>query len=708
MASIGDLFFLFRGDDTGLQVDAAKAGDTAGTAAGKRFSVTMGTALKAGIGGAIGGALSAGLGMALKGGAELNAAVTAFAADTGATTEEAAKAQSTIGELFRTNLQGFSEIADAMAKVHNDLGLTGQAADETSAKFLKFGTATGQDAGGAVAAFDDILDAWNLTAADAGPIMDKLIVSHQRFGGSIAESEASLKALAPAMTAANLTVDDGIAMLNLFNAAGIDASKAPQALTKALGKVKSPAELKALIADIAATTDPFERAKKAIDLFGAKAGPQLATALSKGDLAQFTIGMDEAAGATDKAAATIEGGFGNQAQLILKNFGGALAEIGTNFGPLILGFSSLLPALTPIITAAGTAAGGLLAAAVPIGMALLPVLLIGALVAAVAFLIANPEIVGKIAEFVGSILGAIGDFLGTLGEVFATAFAAAVAAVGGAVGQIVAFIGGIPGKVAGFFVSLVRQWIGLQVRVASIVLGLVGQVVGFVLSIPGQIVGLIGAVAGQFATLGGQVVGIVTGFIGQVVGFYLSLPGRVAGLVGTIAGFFVDLGGRILSTVGTLVGQIVGFFLAIPGKVIGIGAEIVGGIIRGMASLPGQLLDTVVAAFSSIKIDIGPFHISSAGVTIDLPKIELPSFAVGSPFIPRDMTALVHAGEMIIPAAESAAIRAGRSVLAAPAAQGSGPSGRPLTVNVYNPAPEPASTSTKRELQKLAAFGVLA
>ncbi len=707
MASIGDLFFLFRGDDTGLQVDAAKAGGTAGTTAGKRFSVSMGTALRAGIGGAIGGALSAGLGMAIKGGAELNAAVTAYAADTGATTEEAAKAQATIGGLFRTNLQGFSEIADAMAKVHNDLGLTGQAADETSAKFLKFGTATGQEAGGAVAAFDDILDAWNLTAADSGPIMDKLIAGHQRFGGSIAESEAALKALAPAMTAANLTVDDGLGLLNLFNAAGIDASKAPQALTKALGKVKSPAELKALIADIAATKDPFERAKKAIDLFGAKAGPQLATALSKGDLAGFTIGMGEAAGATDRAAATIESGFGNQAQLVIKNFGGALAEIGTNFGPLILGFSALLPALTPIITTAGAALGGLLASAIPIGMALLPVLLIGALVAAVAFLIANPEIVGKIAEFVGSILGAIGDFLGTLGDVFATAFGAAVDAVGGAVGQIVGFIGGIPGQVAGFFLALVQQWIALQVQVASIVLGLVGQVVGFVLSIPGKIVGLIGAVAGQFATLGGQVIGIVTGFIGSVVGFYLALPGRIAGLVGTIAGFFIDLGGRILSTVGTFLGQVVGFFLAIPGKVIGIGAEIVGGIIRGMASLPGQLLDTVVNAFRSIKIDIGPFHISSAGVTIDLPKIELPSFAVGSPFIPRDMTALVHAGEMIIPAPESAAIRAGRAVLATPGAGTSGGTGRALTVNVYNPAPEPASTSTKRELQKLAAFGVL-
>ncbi len=41
-------------------------------------------------------------------------------------------------------------------------------------------------------------------------------------------------------------------------------------------------------------------------------------------------------------------------------------------------------------------------------------------------------------------------------------------------------------------------------------------------------------------------------------------------------------------------------------------------------------------------------------------------------------------------------------------AQGAGRSGATVNVTVNNPKPEPASTSTKRELQKLAAFGVLA
>ena len=34
--------------------------------------------------------------------------------------------------------------------------------------------------------------------------------------------------------------------------------------------------------------------------------------------------------------------------------------------------------------------------------------------------------------------------------------------------------------------------------------------------------------------------------------------------------------------------------------------------------------------------------------------------------------------------------------------------GSPITVNVYNPAPEPASTSTRRELRKLALSGSVA
>jgi phage-related minor tail protein len=373
-----------------FEANAARAADSAATSMGKRMSGLLRTGLGAGVGMALGAALS--------GANQLDAATRQLQADTGMTATEAGLAEKALAGMYRNNLQGFDEIGAAMAKVHNDLGLTGQAADDATALFLKFATATGQNAAEAVSQADDTLDAWNLTAADSGMLLDKLVASHHRYGGSIAETNDALARMAPAMTAANMSIDDGIALLNLFNAAGIDASKMPQALATALKKVKSPAELKALIADIAATKDPFERATKATELFGNRAGPQLAAALaaSGGDLSQFGISMDEAAGATTNAAKAVESGFGAQFQLILKNATGALAEFGTNFGPLIMaasvvgpgllkgilggvgGIAGLLgprmiamlaPVMASVGLSSGTALGSAIALAIPLGMA---------------------------------------------------------------------------------------------------------------------------------------------------------------------------------------------------------------------------------------------------------------------------------------------------------------------------------------------------
>jgi len=66
---------------------------------------------------------------------------------------------------------------------------------------------------------------------------------------------------------------------------------------------RKPEELQALIKDVASTVDPFKRAQKAADLFGARAGPKLAQALadSGGDLDAFGIKMDDAKDATTDA-----------------------------------------------------------------------------------------------------------------------------------------------------------------------------------------------------------------------------------------------------------------------------------------------------------------------------------------------------------------------------------------------------------------------
>lgn len=661
MASIGDLFFTFRGDDGQLQVDASKAGDKAGQTLGQRLSAGAKTGAKAGLVG-LGAGAGALFGIAAKGGAELTETVAKYRAETGATAEEAEAAQASIGKLYRNNIAGFETLGAVLASVKTNLGLTGAEGEKAAQRILDFAKVTGQDAVVATGQLDDIMDSLNLSYEQGSSVLDQLVASQQKFGGSVDGNAAALAALAPALNAANLSVDDGIGLLNLFAVSGIDAADAPAALTKALTKVESPAELQKLIDDINATQDPFERAAKASDLFGAKAGAKLANALDGVDFKTFVIGATEAGGAVQKASDVIDASPYNRLKLALKQVAGPLADVGTKFGPLILGFSQLggpkliagvtgslgalggkvlpgmvaslaglLPALGGTLAALGSGIGGLIAAAIPIGMALLPVLLVAALVAAVAFLIANPEIVGKIAEFAGNVLRTIVDVIGKVVGFFAEIFGKAVRIVGQAVGNIIAFIVGIPGKVVGWVAGLVSQ----AARAAGGFLGAIGKMAG------------------------------------DVVGFVLSIPGKLAGL----AGAFLRLAG-----------------------------DVVKGFMDGLVSLPGKVIDFFANMIRNIRIDIGPFHISGeSGITIDLP-----SFAVGTPFVPRDMLALVHAGEMIIPAATSDAIRAGRAALATRPAQGTAPSARALTVNVYNPKPEPASTSTKRELQKLAAFGVLA
>jgi hypothetical protein len=194
---------------------------------------------------------------------------------------------------------------------------------------------------------------------------------------------------------------------------------------------------------------------------------------------------------------------------LAEQFGGQLLEK--------LASSSLLAALTAPLAAMGTAMGGLIAAAIPIGIAALPFILVGALVAAIAVLIVNPDIRGKVVDFVSGLVGTIGDLLraglGILADVIPKAFAAA--------------------------------W--------------------------------------------------------QLV----------------------------LTAVGTYVGLLVTVWVDLPKKLVGIGGDILRTIIGGLAGFAGSLAHVIIDAFSSLHIDIGPFHISASGVRVDLPDIKVPGFAEG-------------------------------------------------------------------------------
>lgn len=349
-----------------------------------RLGLNISGGMKAGFT-ALSGAVAGGLALAARGAVEMENVQAQLQASTGMTAEAAKSATEAINAMAAAPGRTVEAVADAYGKVVTDLGLTGEAADATTEKFLSFARASGQDATGAVLAFDDMLDAWGLTAEDANGLMDQLVASHQRYGGSIEDNQAALAAMAPQLRALNGTVDDGIGLLNLFAANGLDAGSAQRALNAAVSKMPPGTTLDDLVGRLGAIEDPAQRAKEAIKVFGARAGVALANAIQPGmtSLGEYRVTAEEAAGATEAARDALDSTMSARIQGLIGQFGSAIRGLGMEFGPVLTGLASMASlggALAPSIVRvldglgvssavgeaagrAGAAIGGKLAAA---------------------------------------------------------------------------------------------------------------------------------------------------------------------------------------------------------------------------------------------------------------------------------------------------------------------------------------------------------
>lgn len=203
--------------------------------------------------------------------------------------------------------------------------------------------------------------------------------------------------------------------------------------------------------------------------------------------------------------------------------------------------------ILPAISAAASALGAGISTLISIGMAAFPIILIGVIVAALIYLITNPEAREKALEVGGMILNAIIDALKAI------------------VGFVADIVGGI---------------IDTFARGA-------GQVVETILAIPKRVLGWVGDLLGQAGKIGNGTVGKIGKMVIDVVAAILSIPvkaiGWVAGLVGTAINAAVQFGANILG----MVGDAVRWILGIPGKILG-------GLVRGMADLGVQAANALL------------------------------------------------------------------------------------------------------------------
>jgi hypothetical protein len=450
VTALADIFAAVRLqlDGTGFDAQALALADRSGKNVGDRMSANINASIQKAARGAAGALAGLSLGEAISGATKLNELAGEYQVQTGANAQEAKAFSAVLNGLFANAHQSYDEIAQVLIGLKTHFNLDAEAAKALASNVLDFAEVAGGSGADAVERLNSLVKTGVIGQDQMAATMDKLTLAHQKWGININDTLDALVKFAPAMNALNMTGDEAIAWMSLFNKAGVDAQRVTMGFNTAIKQVKSPEEFRRLVADIANTTDDLERAKKASDLFGQRAGSALANMLRPGaqsvqDMAAI-IGSDYT-GAVEQAAKVNDSTFGGQALLMLHKFQAGLADIGTNMGDLLVVTALIGPGLTKGILAGLGGLAGLLLPRIAAELGLtLPAWIAGGTAAgaaegaaeAAAVAASGPEVAAAVASQTPEVVAAAAASGTAAGSALASAAAAAVAAAV-ALGQIV-------------------------------------------------------------------------------------------------------------------------------------------------------------------------------------------------------------------------------------------------------------------------------
>lgn len=298
---------------------------------GTFLKTTFATGLAA-VGAAIAGTVTEGV----KSYADLEEQMSSFKSTTGASADEVAKVQQIAQQLYKTNTDSMEDIVSTAAEMKTKMGLTADQIGSLQQKVMDFAKTTGSSNTDVVDSVDKIGDAWGLSADQSVGYLDVLKKSSEEYGTDVSAVTSALAQAAPASKALGLSLDQTNGIMNLFATSGLDSSQAITALTYAAKQVKSPEEFQKMLSDIEAIADPTERAQKAVELFGARAGVALSNAFDGNkSLQDFVLTTKDCTGAVSDASEAFDSNFNVQLQLAKKQFSGLAMEIGGKVMPVI-------------------------------------------------------------------------------------------------------------------------------------------------------------------------------------------------------------------------------------------------------------------------------------------------------------------------------------------------------------------------------------
>lgn len=357
---------------------------------------------------------------------------------TGATGEAAEKLKKTYKDVTQNVVGNLDEIGSTLGEVNTRFGFAdAELADATTA-FQKFSKVTGSDAVGSVKAVSRIMQKAGIPAKNYSKLLDSLAVAAQASGISVDGLTDTMDKVGTEMLGLGLDTDETIALLANFEKSGVNSSNALGGMRKAFQKWSkqgkdSKKEFQKVIDEIKKAPDKTKATQKAIEVFGNKAGPELAKAISEGKLEykDFVDTLKKSTGAVNDTYEATQDGF-DKVKLVIQGakseIGAYVSDIAKKYAPQIETFAKkAVEALKKVISwiaANGKTLAGF-AGAVAAAFGVKKVLDFG-------------TAVGKTVKTIGGFASAIKGVSGAVGGVDFAAFLSPVGLVTAAVGGLAA------------------------------------------------------------------------------------------------------------------------------------------------------------------------------------------------------------------------------------------------------------------------------
>lgn len=228
-----------------------------------------------------------------------------------------------------------ADVGDAIAGIAQRLDLTGRPLRAVSKQMLDLSRITGTDLSSNVESVSRLFGDWSIKTEDMGMAMDKLFRASQATGLPVDQLAQTMTQFGGPMRQLGFDFETTAALVGKFQKEGVNSSLVMGSMRIALGKMAVAGEpaketLARVTEEIANAGSASEANRKAIELFGSKAGPDMAAAIREGRFSirdlhkQISSGRDTIKKATDDTA-----DFGEKWQIIKNRIFIALEPLAT-------------------------------------------------------------------------------------------------------------------------------------------------------------------------------------------------------------------------------------------------------------------------------------------------------------------------------------------------------------------------------------------